>query len=257
MEINVPGLDVKDKVAIVTGSSKGIGYGMAYGLAAYGAKVVVLSRNIEESKEAAGMISQKTGAETYALKCDVTKKDEVDDLINNVLEKYGRIDILVNNAGRNIRKQLEEYTEEEWESVIETNLKGIFLAAQAVTKVMKKQEYGKIINISSIFGSVAMPLQGAYAPSKGGIEQLTRVMAQELAPYSVTVNAIAPAYIKTPMTAEFLEDEEKSKAIFDNTPLRRLGERGDLIGPVVLLASDASAYITGHVLSVDGGWLCR
>lgn len=255
MEINVPGMDVKDKVAVVTGSSKGIGFAMAYGLAYYGAKVVVLSRNIDESKEAAETISDDTGAETFALKCDVTKKEEVEQLIDTILDKYGRIDVLVNNAGRNIRKNLEEYTEEEWEGVIETNLKGVFLVAQAVTKVMKEQKHGKIINISSIFGSVAMPLQGAYAPSKGGIEQLTRVMAQELAPYNVNVNAVAPAYIKTPMTAEFLE--EKSEAILNNTPLNRLGEREDLMGPVVFLASDSSAYVTGHILAVDGGWLCR
>ncbi|MFZ5650114.1 MAG: SDR family NAD(P)-dependent oxidoreductase [Bacillota bacterium] len=251
-----PSLDVKDKVAIVTGSSKGIGLGMAQGLAHYGADLVILSRNLDEAEAAADIIKDM-GRKAIAVKCDVTKKDEVQNMVDAALDEFGKIDILINNAGMNIRKPLVEYEEEEYDKVINANLKGIFLAGQAVAKVMMKQKSGKIINISSIFGGVAMPNQAAYASSKGGINQLTRVMALELAPYNVNVNAIAPAYIKTPMTEGWLSDEERLKEILASTPIGRIGELSDLVGPVVFLASEASSFITGHILYVDGGWLAK
>ncbi len=254
--MNFPGLDVKGKVAIVTGSSKGIGFGMARGLAHYGADLVILSRHLEEAETAAENIRQ-LDRKAIAVQCDVTKKTDVERMVETAVQEFGKIDILINNAGMNIRKPLVEYEEEEYDKVIATNLKGIFLAGQAVARVMMKQRSGKIINISSIFGGVAMPNQAAYASSKGGINQLTRVMAMELAPYNINVNAIAPAYIRTPMTQGWLSDEERLKEILTNTPMGRIGELSDLVGPAVFLSSEASSYITGHILYVDGGWLAK
>jgi len=251
-----PSLDVKGKVAVVTGSSKGIGFGMAQGLAYYGADLVIMSRNIDEAKAAAEEVKE-LGGNAIAVKCDVTKKEDVQNLVQVVMDEFGRIDILINNAGMNIRKPLVEYEEEEYDKVINTNLKGIFLMGQAVAKVMMEQKSGKIINISSIFGGVAMANQAAYASSKGGINQLTKVMAMELAPYNVNVNAIAPAYIKTPMTTGWLSDKERLNEILASTPIGRIGELGDLVGPAVFLSSDASSFITGHILYVDGGWLAK
>ena len=251
-----PSLDVKGKVAVVTGSSKGIGFGMAQGLAYYGADLVIMSRNIDEAKAAAEEVKE-LGGNAIAVKCDVTKKEDVQNLVQVVMDEFGRIDILINNAGMNIRKPLVEYEEEEYDKVINTNLKGIFLMGQAVAKVMMEQKRGKIIIISSIFGGVAMANQAAYASSKGGINQLTKVMAMELAPYNVNVNAIAPAYIKTPMTTGWLSDKERLNEILASTPIGRIGELGDLVGPAVFLSSDASSFITGHILYVDGGWLAK
>jgi len=251
-----PSLDVKGKVAVVTGSSKGIGFGMAQGLAYYGADLVIMSRNIDEAKAAAEEVKE-LGGNAIAVKCDVTKKEDVQNLVQVVMDEFGRIDILINNAGMNIRKPLVEYEEEEYDKVINTNLKGIFLMGQAVAKVMMEQKSGKIINISSIFGGVAMANQAAYASSKGGINQLTKVMAMELAPYNVNVNAIAPAYIKTPMTTGWLSDKERLNEILASTPIGRIGELGDLVGPAVFLSSEASSFITGHILYVDGGWLAK
>lgn len=251
-----PRLDVQDKVALVTGGSKGIGYAMALALAKYGADIVLVSRNPEEGEEAAGNI-RKLGRKAVALKADVTDSREVQTAIDRALQEFGRIDILVNNAGMNIRKPVTDYAESEWDQVLNTNLKGVFLVAQAVGKVMIKQKKGKVINISSILGSIGMPWQAAYASSKGGINQLTKVLALEWAPYNIQVNAIAPTYIKTPMTAGWLSDPERYTKILDSTPMGRVGENADLVGPVVFLASEASNYITGQVIHVDGGWTAQ
>lgn len=248
-----PTFDLTGKVALVTGSSRGIGRAMALGLANYGADVVIVSRNYNECREAASEI-RGVGRRALTLQCDVTKKDEVESLVTKAVEEYGKIDILVNNAGMNIRKLLVDYAEEDWDKVLNTNLKGIFIVGQAVAKQMMAQGYGKIINISSILGGIGLPNQCAYASSKGGINQLTKVMAIELAPYNIYVNAIAPAYIKTPMVEAWLSDPERYRNIVSNTALKRVGETEDLIGPIVFLASNASNYITGHILYVDGGW---
>lgn len=254
--MNFPALDVAGKVAIATGGSKGIGFGMAQALAQFGADIVVASRNIDEGEKAAETI-KGLGRKAIALRCDVTKKAEVENMVNTVINKFGRIDILLNNAGMNIRKPVVEIEEEDFDRVIETNLKGIFLVAQAVGKEMVKQKKGKIINISSIMGGVGFPWLASYCSSKGGINQLTKVLALEWAPYNVNVNAIAPAYIHTPMTSGWLSDQERYQTIIDSTPLGRMGELEDLAGPVVFLASEASNYLTGHVLYVDGGWMAK
>lgn len=251
-----PSFRLDKKIALVTGGSKGIGLAMACALGLHGANVVIASRNVGDLKKVTEEMSRK-GLSFSWIQADVTDKESVQLMIEQIIQQYGRLDILVNNAGMNIRKPLVEIEEEEWDQVLNTNLKGIFLVGQAAAKQMIKQGNGKIINISSIFGGVGMPFQTSYAASKGGINQLTKVWASELSPYNINVNAIAPAYIKTPMTGAWLQDEERYQEIVKNTMLNRIGEPEDVAGPVVFLASDAANYITGHILYVDGGWTAK
>ncbi|MBY0149166.1 SDR family NAD(P)-dependent oxidoreductase [Neobacillus niacini] len=254
--MSIPNFNLNGKVALVTGGSKGIGYGMAHALGHYGATLIISSRGAEEGVMAVSQLKKENINAAY-FPCDVTKKDQVDQLVSQIVEQYGSLDILVNNAGMNIRKPLPEIEESDWDTVLEVNLKGIFLVGQAVAKQMMKQNYGKIINISSILGSIGMPFQTSYAASKGGINQITKVWAEELAPYNITVNAIGPGYISTPMTKEWLSDPERSEKIINSTMIKRIGETSDLVGPVVFFASDTSKYVTGQVLNVDGGWTAR
>ena len=254
--MNIPSFQLDGKVALVTGGSKGIGFGMAQALGHYGAKLVITSRGVEEGENAVAQLKEENIEAVY-FPCDVTKKDQVEQLVEKVVDHYGSLDILVNNAGMNIRKPLVEVEESDWDQVLTVNLKGLFLVGQACSKQMIKQNYGKIINISSILGTVGMQFQTSYAASKGGINQLTKVWAEELAPHNITVNSIGPGYIKTPMTKEWLSDPERTEWIINSTMSKRIGETSDLVGPVVFLASDTSAYVTGQILNVDGGWTAR
>lgn len=254
--MKVPTFDLTGKVALVTGGSKGIGYGMAYALGAYGAQVVITSRGIEEGKQAENRLNEAKLKAAY-IPSDVTKKEDVDELVKKIVNDYGSIDILINNAGMNIRKPLVEVEESDWDQVLNVNLKGIFIVGQAVAKQMIQKEYGRIINISSILGTIGMPNQTTYAASKGGINQVTKVWAEELAPYNITVNAVGPGYIRTPMTEDWLSDSDRYQNIVNSTMQKRVGELSDLAGPIVFLASDASSYITGQVLNIDGGWTAR
>ncbi|WP_054635866.1 SDR family NAD(P)-dependent oxidoreductase [Thalassobacillus sp. C254] len=244
------------KVSLVTGGSKGIGFGMAQGLGEHGAKVVIASRGKEDLEKAHEKLIQQ-GIEASYYPLDVTNKEDVNRAIDFVVSKYGSLDILVNNAGTNKRKPLLEVEEEDWELVLNTNLKGIFLMGQAAARQMTKQESGRIINISSIFGGVGKAYQSSYAASKGGINQLTRVWADELSEKGITVNAIAPAYIKTPMTEQWLDDKDRYQEIVNSTMVKRVGRLDELKGPAVFLASEASSYVTGQVLYVDGGWTAK
>jgi gluconate 5-dehydrogenase len=253
VHLNFPTFDLTGRVALVTGGSKGIGFGMAQALGKYGAKVLISGRGEIEGENAEKMLKEGNIDATF-YSFDVSKKSEVEDSIRRMIEKHERIDILVNNAGMNIRKPLTEIEEDDWDKVININLKGIFLVGQEVSRQMMKQKYGKIINISSIFGTTGYPFQSSYAASKGGINQLTRVWASELAPFNITVNAIAPGYIKTPMTSEWLSNPERFNKIVENTMIKRIGDVTDLVGPVIFLSSETSAYVTGQILHVDGGW---
>jgi 2-deoxy-D-gluconate 3-dehydrogenase len=254
--VKFPSSDLSGKSAIVTGGSKGIGFGMACALAHAGADIVVVSRNLTEGEQAAQEI-RSMGRQAIAISCDVTVPEAVDAMVEKAVAAFGKVDILLNNAGMNIRKPVVELAPEEWDKVLNTNLKGIFLVARRVGKEMIKQKSGKVINIASILGMIGLPMLGPYAASKGGIVQLTKVMALEWAQYGINVNAIAPAYIKTPMTEGWLADKERLNPILAATPLGRLGSVEDLAGPVVFLASEWSSYITGHILMVDGGWVAR
>ncbi|MCM3584675.1 glucose 1-dehydrogenase [Mesobacillus maritimus] len=249
--------DLRGKVALVTGGSKGIGLGMARALGKQGATVAIASRGIADLGKAETLLKDEE-IHVKAFQVDVTKKSQVEKLVKDAVKEYGKIDILVNNAGTNIRKKLIDIEEDDWDFIQSTNLKGIFLTGQAVAKQMINQgNGGKIINISSILGAIGMSNQTSYAASKGGINQLTKVWADELAEYNINVNALAPAYIRTPMTEEWLNDPERYANIVSQTMVGRVGTLEDLVGPVVFLASEASSYITGQILHVDGGWTAK
>jgi len=248
-----PSFDLTGKKALVTGGSKGIGLAIASGLAHYGAEVMITGRHEDALIEASEELKALGGKVSWKVS-DVTSKEEVAALFHYIDEEFGQLDILINNAGMNIRKLLVDVEEEDWDRVLDTNLKGIFLVGQQAAKRMMDQKKGRIINISSIMGKVGNALQTSYAASKGGMDQLTKVWAAELAEYNITVNGLAPAYIKTPMTAHFLEDPERLRKIVDRTMVKRMGEVEEMIGPTVFFASDASSYVTGQTLYIDGGW---
>lgn len=246
--------DLSERVAIVTGGSKGLGSGMAYALAEQGADIVIVSRNQAEGELVAAKI-RGMGRKSMALSVDVQDISSINQMVETVTKKFGRIDILINNAGVGITKFALEVTEEEWDKVVDTNLKGVFFCAQAVARVMKEQKYGKIINISSLAGLKGSNAMAPYCASKAGIINLTRALAKEWARYHINVNAIAPGYIKTALNEEELSNESFRNKLFSALPIQRLGELDDLAGTVVLLASEASAYITGQTIIIDGGRL--
>lgn len=222
--MNFSQITLSGKTAIVTGGSKGIGNSMALGLAKMGADIVVVSRNVQEGQAAAREI-QDMGRKSVAISCDVTKKEAVEAMVAGAVEAMGKIDILINNAGMNIRKPVVDVAESDFDTVLTTNLKGVFLVGQAVGRQMIKQGTGgKIVNVTSILGGVGAPLQTSYAASKGGVNQMTKVWALEWAEYGINVNAVGPAYIRTPMTDSFLNDPERHNWIVGMTPLGRLGE---------------------------------
>lgn len=245
---------IKGKVAIVTGASQGIGRRTALTLAALGAKVTIASRNTARLKS---MILQNPKLEKnlFPVGTDVTRQDQVQQMVDKTMKHFGQIDILVNNAGIFLPSQPEEITEQNWDRVINTNLKGAFLCAQAVGRVMIAQRRGKIINISSVSGSRAtpIPLSASYDASKGGLDNLTKALAIAWAKYNINVNAIAPCALETPMRIPLSECEESKKIAW--IPMKRRGTPSDLIGSIVFLSSPASDFITGHILAVDGGRL--
>ncbi len=253
MPIKFPNFTVTDKVAIVTGASTGIGYGSALALAHAGADVVVTSRSLERVEPVAAEI-RHMGRRALPLALEVTSLESIDAMVKTAVEYFGRIDILVNNAGINIPEPALDVTEEHWDRVLDTNLKGLFFCAQRVGRVMVAQGGGKIINIASQMGFVGGRLRAAYCSSKGGVVQLTKVLAIEWARYGVNVNGVAPTFIKTPFTARMFEDEAFSQEVLRNIPLGRIGEVEDVLGAILFLASSAADLITGHTLLVDGGW---
>lgn len=243
---------LKDKVALVTGGGRGIGRAIALALAKEGADIVACDVNLESLKEVANEI-ERLGKKTLVLKTDVSKMSEVDGLIKKALDKFTKIDILVNNAGITRDNLILRMNEEEWDQVLNINLKGAFNCLKAVARPMMKQRRGRIINIASVVGIMGNAGQANYAASKAGIIGLTKSAAKELAGRGVNVNAIAPGFIKTAMT-EALGDEAKER-LTSQIPLKRLGETIDVANLVVFLASDDASYITGEVIKVDGGML--
>jgi NAD(P)-dependent dehydrogenase (short-subunit alcohol dehydrogenase family) len=226
---------------------------MAVALAAAGADIVAVSRTGAEIESLAAEV-RGLGRRALAVSADSTVEADVERVIARTLEELGRVDVLVNNAGINIRKPVLELSPAEYRQVLNTNLEGYFLGARAAGRVMGAQGSGKVINISSIMGRVALANQAAYASSKGAIEQLTKVLAIEWAPHNVQVNAIGPTYFETELTRPLFEDEERHEFITERTPMGRWGQPHELAGAVIFLASAASDYVTGHTLMVDGGW---
>jgi len=245
--------DLTGRVAIVTGAGRGLGLTMALALAAAGADLVLTSRTLSQLETVRDEI-RALGRRAEAIECDVTSSESAQSMVDQAVERLGHIDILVNNAGINVRKPMLELSLQEFESVLDTNLKGYFLCAQAAGRRFVQQRSGKVINVSSIMGQVALPGQTAYASSKGAIEQLTKVLALEWAPSNVQVNALAPTYFETDLTRPLFEDPERNRFITERTPAGRWGQPHELAGAVIFLASRASDYVIGHTLLVDGGW---
>jgi NAD(P)-dependent dehydrogenase (short-subunit alcohol dehydrogenase family) len=245
--------DLTGKVALVTGASKGLGRAIAVGLARAGARLALCARSREGLAETRAAV-EAAGGEARTFEMDVLARASVRDAVAAAVAALGRIDILVNNAGVNVRKPTLELAEEEWDRVVDTNLKGYFLVAQAVGAHMVARRSGKVINVSSIFGAVGMNHQLAYAASKGGVGQLTKVMAIEWAPHGVTVNAVGPTYFETPLVAALRNDPERFRFINERTPMGRWGQPEELVGTIVYLAAPASDFVTGQTVYVDGGW---
>jgi len=246
-----------NRVALVTGGSKGLGKAMALALAGAGADVAISSRHLDEAEAAAQEIAEATGRRVIPIRADVTSADDVNAMVDQVVRELGRIDILVNNAGINRRGPILELDVETWHQIIETNLTGPWLCAKAVGPHMIAQRWGRVINVSSILGLVGLEERTPYASSKGGLIQMTRTLALEWAPYGITVNALCPGPIMTAINEVFKQNLEAYEAFRRRIPLGRWGDPEDIQGAVLFMASEASRFMTGAVIVVDGGWTAQ
>ncbi|WP_198512677.1 3-oxoacyl-[acyl-carrier-protein] reductase [Bacillus sp. mrc49] len=242
---------LKGKKALVTGASRGIGREVALELALQGADVAINYSGSEAKANEVVDEIKALGREAFAIQCDVANGESVTNMVKEVVERFGRVDILVNNAGITRDNLLMRMKEDEWDAVINTNLKGVFLCTKAVTRQMMKQRSGRIINMASIVGVSGNAGQANYVAAKAGVIGLTKTTAKELASRGITVNAIAPGFISTDMTGELPEDVQK--AMLDQIPLARFGDPKEVASVASFLASDASKYMTGQTLHVDGG----
>ena len=246
--------DLSGRVAVVTGASRGLGRGMALGLAAAGADLVLVDRNgggatVDEVKA--------LGRSTLSITADLRKAESIQRIADDAVRTFGRVDILVNNAGIIRRAPAIDFPEKDWDEVLTINAKSVFFLSQAVARDMMKRNYGKIVNIASLLAFQGGILVPSYAASKGAVAQVTKALANEWAIHGINVNAIAPGYMATDNTKALREDPVRSKAILERIPAARWGKPEDLKGAVVFLASHASDYVNGHVLVVDGGWMAR
>lgn len=245
--------DLSGKVAVVTGAARGLGRQQALTLAKYGADLVIWDLNLPDL-ESVGEEVRALGRNALVQQVDVTVVPDIYQRVEEALKTYDHLDILVNNAGINIPQWAEEVTEEAWDKVIAINIKGVFFCAQAVGKVMIRQKKGKIINISSQAGSVGLIRRAAYCSSKGAVNQLTKVLAVEWAKHNITVNAVAPTFVETPLTKPMLQEKEFNEYVFGNILFDRLALPEEVAWGVLYLASPASDIVTGHILVIDGGW---
>jgi gluconate 5-dehydrogenase len=244
---------LEDSVAMVVGGYGGIGSELCRGLAYYGAKVTIVGRNEKKAKALANEL-ERAGQEALGLAGDICRSDDDARLVQKVMDQFGRIDIMINCAGTQVDRPAEEYKEEDWDQVVDLNLKGAFLIAQAAGKVMIKQKRGKIINISSVRSLLGIRSgYVAYCSSKGGMNMLIKQLASEWAKYNINVNGIAPTFIRTDLVSHYLNDKEFYERLVNRIPLARVGEPMDLVGATIFLASPASDFMTGQILFVDGG----
>ncbi|MCI9577797.1 MAG: glucose 1-dehydrogenase [Oscillibacter sp.] len=251
-----PTFDLKGKTALVTGATRSIGKALALGLANAGADVVVVGRTKDACANTAEEI-RAMGRRALAVPADVTDQAAVEAMVEQAEVAFGRIDILINNAGAAVTRAAEDVTMEEWDRVVNVDLRGAFMVAQAVGRVMIRQRSGRIINTVSVYGYTGGKLVIPYAAAKGGLAMVTKSLALEWARYNINVNALVPGYIVTEINQKEFENEKVYNSIVRKIPLRRLGRVEDIIGSVVYLASDASNYVTGAVIAADGGWLAE
>ncbi|MDR0724219.1 MAG: 3-oxoacyl-[acyl-carrier-protein] reductase [Endomicrobium sp.] len=242
---------LQGKVAVITGSAQGIGRAIAETFAKEGANIIISDINAEAASKTAEEIKAQYNVETISSVCNVAKLEECESLIKVILDKFSKIDILTNNAGITKDNLVLRMTEAEWDAVIAVNLKGVFNCIKAVSKSMLKARQGRIINIASVVGQIGNAGQINYSATKGGVIAITKTCAREFASRNILVNAIAPGFIRTPMTDKLTE--EQKQAMSSNIPLARLGEASDIAKAALFFASEDSSYITGHVLAVNGG----
>ena len=248
---------LEKKVAIITGGARGIGKAIAKLYAKEGSDIIIADVDINEANKTAGEIAKETGRKTLALKVDVSKKSEVDEMVKNIMEKFGKIDILVNNAGGNKPTPFFDFTEELWDEIIDVNLKGTFLCTQAVAKEMVKRHYGKIINLSSCSGIHPNPGETAYGPAKSGVIALTRDNAFELGVYGIYVNAILPGMTDTELTRRYILNEKTEPIWAGKTALKKIAKPEDQANVALFLASNLSDHVTGEGIIVSGGEVMR
>ncbi|GAB4148168.1 MAG: SDR family NAD(P)-dependent oxidoreductase [Planctomycetaceae bacterium] len=256
----LPGIkqfDLTGRTAIVTGGSKGLGEAMAAGLASAGANLLLTSRNGDEVTATAKQIASDFGHKAIGMQADVSSPDDVQAMADRAMQEYGRIDILINNAGINIRGPIDELDYDDFKKVQDINVNGVWLCCRAITPHMKKAKAGRIINMASTLGLVGLSNRTPYASSKGAVVQMTRALGLELAPFGITVNAICPGPFLTPMNVPIADDEQTKKFIVGAVALERWGNMEEIQGAAIFLASDASSYMTGSLVTVDGGWTAR
>jgi NAD(P)-dependent dehydrogenase (short-subunit alcohol dehydrogenase family) len=245
------------KVALVTGGARGLGRVMAEALAEAGAEVALSARNIDHATGVAREIAQVSGRRTLGVSADVTLWEDVRAMVDRVLDTFGRLDILVNNAGINIRGPIEQLSEADWDQVIDTNLKGPWLCCRAAVEPMKRQKWGRVINVSSMLGEISMPGRTPYASSKGGVTLLTKTLALEWAADRINVNALCPGPFATEINTPLLDDPNIRAAVESKIPLGRWGDPAELGPAAVFLASEASSFMTGATLFIDGGYTAQ